>query len=83
MEATQADRDRGAAEAPKGEETGDLVARYDPELRFRHLEGLTARLILAMTVILSIFHIYTAGFGVLRGKYGDTFRLRRLTGRTR
>ena len=66
MEATQADRDRGAAEAPKGEETGDLVARYDPELRFRHLEGLTARLILAMTVILSIFHIYTAGFGVLQ-----------------
>ncbi len=44
----------------------DQIAKYDPEMRFRHLEGITARLIFAMTVILSIFHIYTAGFGVLQ-----------------
>ena len=42
------------------------IAKYDPEMRFRHLEGITARLIFAMTIILSIFHIYTAGFGVLQ-----------------
>jgi TRAP-type uncharacterized transport system fused permease subunit len=44
----------------------DQIAKYDPEMRFRHLEGLTARLIFVMTIILSIFHIYTAGFGVLQ-----------------
>ncbi len=44
----------------------EQIAKYDPEMRFRHLEGITARLIFAMTVILSIFHIYTAGFGVLQ-----------------
>jgi TRAP-type uncharacterized transport system fused permease subunit len=44
----------------------DQIAKYDPEMRFRHLEGITARLIFAMTIILSVFHIYTAGFGVLQ-----------------
>ena len=44
----------------------EQIAKYDPEMRFRHLEGITSRLIFAMTVILSIFHIYTAGFGVLQ-----------------
>jgi TRAP-type uncharacterized transport system fused permease subunit len=47
-------------------EDTEQIAKYDPEMRFRHLEGITARLIFAMTVILSIFHIYTAGFGVLQ-----------------
>ncbi|MCX7634869.1 MAG: TRAP transporter fused permease subunit [Syntrophales bacterium] len=45
---------------------GEIIAKYDPEMRFRHIEGITARLILVMTVVLSIFHIYTAGFGVLQ-----------------
>ena len=44
----------------------EQIAKYDPEMRFRNLEGITSRLIFAMTVILSIFHIYTAGFGVLQ-----------------
>jgi len=47
-------------------EDSDQIARYDPEMRFRHLEGITARLVFVMTIILSIFHIYTAGFGVLQ-----------------
>jgi TRAP-type uncharacterized transport system fused permease subunit len=47
-------------------EDPDQIAKYDPEMRFRHLEGITARLIFVMTIILSVFHIYTAGFGVLQ-----------------
>ncbi len=47
-------------------EDAEAIAKYDPEMRFRHLTGITYRLIFAMTVILSIFHIYTAGFGVLQ-----------------
>ena len=35
-------------------------------MRFRQLTGMTARLVFAMTIVLSIFHIYTAGFGVLQ-----------------
>ncbi len=42
------------------------IAKYDPEFRFRKLSGITLKLAFAMTLILSIFHIYTAGFGVLQ-----------------
>jgi len=44
----------------------DEIAKYDPELRFRRLSGITLKLMYAMTLVLSIFHIYTAGFGVLQ-----------------
>jgi len=44
----------------------DIVAEYDPELRFRKVSGFTFRLVFGMTLILSLFHIYTAGFGVLQ-----------------
>ena len=36
----------------------DAVAKYDPELRFRKLSDLALKLMYAMTLILSIFHIY-------------------------
>jgi TRAP-type uncharacterized transport system fused permease subunit len=42
------------------------IAKYDPEMRFRRLAGISQRLTYAMTLILSLFHIYTAGFGVLQ-----------------
>ncbi len=44
----------------------DELSKYDPELRFRQLSGLAVKLVFAMTLILSIFHLYTAGFGVLQ-----------------
>ena len=44
----------------------ELVETFDPELRFRSLKGWAARVALAMCIILSLFHIYTAGFGVLQ-----------------
>ena len=53
----------------------DEVAKYDPELRFRKLSGIALKLMYAMTLILSIFHIYTAGFGVLQEWRHRTFHL--------
>lgn len=44
----------------------ELVETFDPELRFRNLKGLSAKVVLAMCIILALFHIYTAGFGVLQ-----------------
>ncbi len=43
-----------------------LVESFDPEMRFRALKGTAARLVLIMCIILALFHIYTAGFGVLQ-----------------
>ncbi len=44
----------------------EILAKYDPELRFRRLSGMTLKLAFFMTLVLSIFHIYTAGFGVFQ-----------------
>jgi len=60
---------------PKVVEDTEAVARYDPELRFRRLSGIALKLMYAMTLILSIFHIYTAGFGVLQEWRHRTFHL--------
>ena len=49
-----------------GEKVKKLVETFDPELRFRHLRGWAARIVLILCIILSLFHIYTAGFGVLQ-----------------
>ena len=42
------------------------ISKFDPELRFRSLSGITIKLAFMMTQVLSIFHIYTAGFGVFQ-----------------
>ena len=59
------------AEAPhkistEVQEDIDQIAKYDPELRFRKLSGITLRFVAAMCVIHSVFHVYTAGFGILQ-----------------
>ncbi|TDX88144.1 TRAP transporter 4TM/12TM fusion protein [Neorhizobium sp. R1-B] len=43
----------------------ELEEQFDSEIRFRPLAPLTARLVGALLVALSIFHYYTAGFGLL------------------
>ncbi|MDH4268062.1 MAG: TRAP transporter large permease subunit, partial [Deltaproteobacteria bacterium] len=48
------------------EKVKELVETFDPELRFRHLKGIAAKAALIMCIILALFHIYTAGFGVLQ-----------------
>ncbi|TDE35412.1 TRAP transporter permease [Antarcticimicrobium sediminis] len=42
-----------------------LVREYDSESNFRRLVGPTAILVTVASVILSLFHVYTAGFGLL------------------
>ncbi|TNE40702.1 MAG: TRAP transporter permease [Alphaproteobacteria bacterium] len=46
------------------EELQRLVEEYDTESNFRRLAGPTALLVTVLGVTLSLFHVYTAGFGV-------------------
>ena len=41
------------------------LKKYDPEFRFRRVAGLAAIVITILACALSLFHIYTAGFGML------------------
>lgn len=43
----------------------ELEEKFDSEIRFRPLGPLAARIVGALLIILSIFHYYTAGFGLL------------------
>lgn len=43
-----------------------LTEKFDPEIRFRPLAGGTTLIVSILLVSLSIFHYYTAGFGLLR-----------------
>ncbi len=47
------------------EKVEELVKKYDAEMRFRNLRGITARITAVACVTLSLFHVYTAGFGLL------------------
>lgn len=44
----------------------ELEARFDPEMWFRPLGGRAALLVASLLIALSLFHYYTAGFGLLR-----------------
>jgi len=46
-------------------EIEELEQRYDPEMQFRQTSGLAKWLVVALLFSLSVFHYYTAGFGVL------------------
>ncbi len=46
-------------------EVEEIVKKYDAESNFRELRGVTASIVLILCVCLSVFHIYTAGFGLL------------------
>jgi len=50
---------------PSREEIDRLVEEYDPESNFRRLVGLAAGLVTLLGVALSLFHVWTAGFGLL------------------
>ena len=43
-----------------------LEEKFDPEMRFRPLGKAAATLVGALLIALSIFHYYTAGFGLLQ-----------------
>ena len=44
----------------------ELERKYDPEMRFRPLTAWAATLVGALLILLSVFHYYTAGFGLLQ-----------------
>src|SRR5687767_15725853 len=43
----------------------ELEEKFDTEIRFRPLAPLAGQLVGTLLVILSLFHYYTAGFGLL------------------
>ena len=43
----------------------ELEERYDPEMQFRDTHALAKWVVIALLFLLSLFHYYTAGFGVL------------------
>lgn len=47
------------------EEADELVRKYDNEVNFRRLGGLTGGIATIACIVLSLFHVYTAGFGLL------------------
>jgi TRAP transporter 4TM/12TM fusion protein len=44
----------------------ELEQKFDPEMRFRPLGASAATLVGGLLILLSIFHYYTAGFGLLQ-----------------
>lgn len=57
------------------QEDEEIIQKYDPEFRFRQMTGWVVKLVFVMTIVLSIFHIYTAGFGVLQEWRHRSFHL--------
>ncbi len=43
----------------------ELLKKYDPSTDYRHYTGLAAIIVSTIAIVLSLFHLYTAGFGVL------------------
>ncbi len=57
------------------DEVEALVREYDSESNFRNLVGPTAMLVTIASVALSLFHVYTAGFGLLNEVMHRTIHL--------
>lgn len=53
-------------ETASAEELRKLEEELDPELAFRKLPPFTTLIVAALLISLSVFHYYTAGFGLLR-----------------
>ena len=55
---------KNSADTPRDQE--ELIAEFEPEARYRALTKKAGVVVLVFCLILSLFHIYTAGFGVLQ-----------------
>ncbi len=62
------------------EATARLEKEADSELRFRALSGFTAKLVSVLLVALSVFHYYTAGFGILTEHWHKAIHLAAVLG---
>ena len=63
------------AEPISADRQAELIREYDAESNFRRLAGPVALLVTTVAVVLSSFHIYTAGFGLLVEIKHRTFHL--------
>ena len=52
-----------------------IVKKYDAESNFRNIGGITAKITGVLCIILSLFHVYTAGFGLLNEVMHRTIHL--------
>ena len=53
----------------------ELEERYDPEMQFRSTYALAKWMVIGLLFLLSLFHYYTAGFGVLTHHWHVGFHL--------
>ena len=53
----------------------ELIAELEPESKFRDLTSVAKRASVVLCLILSLFHVYTAGFGVLQEYEHRAFHL--------
>ena len=51
---------------PDDKDLQALEQKYDPEMRFRPLTAVAATIVGGLLILLSAFHYYTAGFGLLQ-----------------
>jgi len=51
---------------PDSKQLEELEQRFDPEMRFRPLAVSATTLVAGLLIALSLFHYYTAGFGLLQ-----------------
>ncbi|MCP4718403.1 MAG: TRAP transporter permease [Desulfobacteraceae bacterium] len=54
-----------STDAPTEAQIDSIVKKYDAESNFRNLTGITAKITGVLCIVLSLFHVYTAGFGLL------------------
>ncbi len=75
-------RGTAASSAPKLdlEAAAELEKKYDTEVSFRDLHGVTAKLASVLLVALSAFHYYTAGFGILTEHWHKSIHLAAVLG---
>lgn len=62
------------------EAAAELEKKYDSEVSFRPLRGVTAAIVSTLLVALSIFHYYTAGFGILTEHWHKSIHLAAVLG---
>ena len=61
--------DKKAIDAFINEESAEnvdaVVRKYEAESRFRNVSGVVGKIVVLICITMSLFHLYTAGFGVL------------------
>ena len=62
------------------EAAAELEKKYDTEVSFRDLRGATAVIVSTLLVALSVFHYYTAGFGILTEHWHKSIHLAAVLG---